>query len=357
MADSVPTYRDLTTNLTLQWVDTEDVQATQRALIEVTPGAAFLELPRGRRGEKGDPGAVGPGFWFRGLVTDQSELPQNLGPVDRGSAYPNTRTRSLHVWDGNEWSTIPDFVGVAGEPGKTPRPQVGSVVPGVDAEVSVNAAASTEDVFVLDFVLPQGPAGPPGEPGPEGNASDLSSSPDVDLTRAPVVGEALTWTGAKWAPRTSQAPVGPWMLGPEAFTPHSQGLIGSDKVQEKIICTYTLPGMPFDWRPVVIGGNLALETPLGVQFNADVRIGNAQKGDIVGHAVGKKFQRTDDLMPIHPWSTATASPSSAYGVVKANSATTVYVVLSKVAGSIGAWSFTRQNAGLTFMAMPVNSSF
>lgn len=357
MADSVPTYRDLETKLVLRWVDTEDIMATQRATIEVTPEASYLELPRGLRGEKGDKGDPGPGFWFRKLITNKNQLPTNLRDVDRGSAFPDTVSKSLWVWDGADYFEIPNFIGLRGEPGVTPRVQIGKVEPGVDAAVAVNQAASTEDTFVLDFTLPQGPVGPPGEKGDTGTASNVSSSPDVDVSRPPAVGEALTWNGSKWAPRNVLSPIGPWMMGPNDFQSHNQPLIGSGDVKEKLIGSMTIPGLPFDWRPMVIGGNLTLETPSGVQFNADVRVGNAQKGDIVGHGVGKKSQRLDEPMSLHPWSTGQVTPGSTYGVVKANTATTIYVVLGKVAGTIGAWQFTRQNAGLTFVAMPVNTGF
>lgn len=356
MADSVPTYSDLI-RLNLRWVDTEDVMATQRAIIEVTPDAATMELPRGLRGEKGEKGDPGPSPMWRALITDRSQLPQTLKDVDAGAAYADTNSKSLWVWTGTDYFEIPNFIGLRGEPGVTPRVQIGSVTPGGAASVSVNQAASTDEVFVLDFVLPQGPVGPQGPQGEEGSASNVSSSPDVDMSRAPSVGEALTWNGAKWAPRSVLAPIGPYMMGPNDFTEVAQGLIGSGDVNEKIIGSMVIPGLPFDWKPVVVGGLLTVETPLGVQFNADVRVGNAQKGDIIGHGVGKVFQRREDPTIIHPWSTDAVTPSNGYGMVKANTATTIYVVLKKVAGSIGGWNFWRQNAGLTIMCQPVNKDY
>lgn len=354
---TVPTYGDLQTKLVLRWIDTEDAMATQRAMIEVTPDAAYLELPRGRRGEKGEKGDPGPGFWFRQLITDRNQLPTNLRDVDRGAAFPDTNSKSLWVWDGADYFEIPNFIGLRGEPGVTPRVQIGKVEPGGDAMVSVNQAASTDDTFVLDFVLPQGPRGPQGDRGEVGAASNVSASPDVDVSRPPAVGEALTWNGSKWAPRNVLAPIGPFQMGPNDFQSFSQRLIGSADVTEKLIGSMTVPGLPFDWRPVVLGGLLKVETPLGVQYDAEVRVGNAQKGDIIGRGVGKIYQRRDDPTLLYPHSTVQVTPGSSYGVVKANTATTVYVVLKKVAGTVGGWDFWRDNAGLTFMAMPVNGGF
>lgn len=347
------TYKDLTTQLRLRWVDVEDVRATQHAVIEVTPEAAYLELPRGKKGDKGDKGDPGPGFWFRSLITDKSQLPRDLQDVDRGAAFPDTNSKSLWVWDGAQYFEIPNFIGLRGEPGVTPRVQIGKVEPGGQASVSVNQAASTDGTFVLDFVLPQGPRGPQGEQGDVGTASNVSSSPDVDLTHEPQPGEALTWNGLKWAPRTVLSPVGPFTLGPNDFTAIDVPLIGSGNVSEKLVASLTIPGQPFDWRPLVVSGLVKVETPIGVQYDAEVRVGNAQKGDIVGYGVGRVFQRWDDPTIIRPHYPQAVSPGSTYGVVKANTATTLYVVLKKHVGTIGAWKTDREWSNLVVMAQPV----
>lgn len=354
---TVPTYKDLETRLHLRWVDVEDASATQRALIEVTPNQAFMELPRGKRGEKGEQGPPGPGPMFRAHITDRSQLPTDLTQADWGAAYVDSVSRSLWVWTGQDYFEVQNFVGVQGEPGETPKIQIGSVRVAGEAAVSVNQSASTDGVVVLDFTLPAGPQGPQGKQGPPGEMSEISNAPDVDVSQPPEPGEALTWNGSKWAPRNVLSPVGPWMLAPSDFTSVSVNILESAGVSEKIVASYVVPGLPFDWRPVVVGGLLTVETPYGVQYNADVRVGNAQKGDIVGHGVGKPLQRREDPTLLHPWSTSTVTPGSTYGVVKANTATTIYVVLTKVAGTVGGWDFYRQNAGLTFYAQPVNGEY
>lgn len=350
---SDPTYGDLTKQLRLRWVDVEDVRATQHALIEVTPEAAYLELPRGRKGDKGDKGDPGPRPMWRAVVTSRSELPRDLRDVDAGAAYADTGSKSLWIWTGTDYFEVPNFIGLRGEPGVTPRVQIGKVEPGGEARVSVNQAASTDEVCVLDFVLPQGPVGPPGEKGDTGTASNVSASPDVDMSRDPSPGEALTWNGLKWAPRTVLNTVGPWTLGPNDFTNVDQKLIGSGEVSEKLVASLTIPGQPFDWRPLVLSGMVKIETPIGVQYNAEVRVGNAQKGDVVGYGVGRVFQRWDDPTIIRPYFPQAIQPSSTYGVVKANTATTIYVVLKKHVGTIGAWKTDREWSNLVVMAQPV----
>ena len=356
-AKLVATYQDLEQKLILRWVDTEDVLATQRAIIEVTPESATMELPRGRRGEPGDKGDPGAQMWLRGLITDNSELPTNLREVDQGAAWANTVTRSLWVWNGRNYIEIPNFIGIKGDAGETPRFQIGSVKPGLEAEVSVNHAASTDTLVVLDFTLPQGPQGDPGDKGDPGEAAALSESPDVDVSQPPEDGEALVWNGAKWAPRTVLAPIGPWVLAANDFTSFSQGTSGSGSVSEHLIASITVPPMPFDWHPVVLGGNLQVESSLSVQLDVEVRVGNAQRGDLVGYGTGRKNQSFTDLMVITPATESRVTPASPTGMVEANSATTIYVVLKKVQGSTGRWGFQRTNASLAFMAMPANPEY
>lgn len=352
---TTPTYRDLTTQLRLVWVDTEDVMSTQRAIIEVTPDTAYLELPRGRRGEKGEKGDAGPGLWFRHLITSPAELPTDLELVDAGAAFPDTNSRSLWVWEGADYVEIPDFIGLRGEKGDTPQVRVGEVRPGGEASVIVNQEASTEDITVLDFTLPQGPRGPQGKEGEQGEGSAVSDAPDVDLSQPPSPGEALVWNGTMWAPRAVLAPVGPFALGPSDFSVVNVGLIESANWSSAIVASMTVPGLPFDWRPMVEGGLFKAETPLNYQVDVEVRVGNAQQGDVVGYGVGKTLQRWDDPTLIRPFFPQTVTPGSAYGVVEANTATTIYVVAKKAHGGVGAWKSDREWSSLVVMAQPVVS--
>jgi hypothetical protein len=350
---TTPTYSDLTTQLRLQWVDTENVMATQRAIIEVTPDTAYLELPRGKRGEKGDKGDPGAQLWWRYLVTDRSELPSNLTLADEGAAFPDVGSRSLWIWDGETYLEVPEFIGMRGEKGETPRIRIGEVRAGDTASVIVDQGASTEDLVVLDFTLPRGPRGGQGDKGDQGDGSAISDAPDVDLSQPPSPGEALVWNGTMWAPRAVLAPVGPFALGPSDFSVVNVGLIESANWSSAIVASMTVPGLPFDWRPMVQGGLFKAETPLNYQVDVEVRVGNAQQGDVVGYGVGKTLQRWDDPTLIRPFFPQTITPGSAYGVVEANTATTIYVVAKKAHGGVGAWKSDREWSSLVVMAQPV----
>lgn len=69
-----PVLQELETKLKLLWVDTDDYMATQRAIIEVTPENAYMELPRGvqgQQGPKGDKGDKGEQWVKRDLTTGE----------------------------------------------------------------------------------------------------------------------------------------------------------------------------------------------------------------------------------------------------------------------------------------------
>lgn len=354
---TTPTFKDLTT-LTLRWVDVEDARATQRALIEVTPEGANLELPRGKKGDKGDKGDPGPGLWFRHLITHPSQLPQDLRQVDAGAAYPDTNSKSLWVWDGYDYLEVPNFIGLRGEPGITPNFQVGTVEPGLTASVSINETASTDEVKILDFTLPQGPKGDKGNPGPAGDGGPISSASDVDLTRPPADGEALTWNGAAWAPRSVLAPVGPWAMGPLQFNSVVQPNLGSESVSEQLIGSMTIPGLPYDWRPLIAGGVIMLKSVEGVRLDVEVHVGDAQMGDVIGRGIGQVGAQ-DVLEPVHivPHYEPGVTPSAAYGVVAANTATDISVVVKRRVGTMGEWEFLRDMASLVLIALPMNLEY
>ncbi|MGP6175452.1 phage tail protein [Corynebacterium sp. A21] len=351
MAD---TYDSLVKNVRLRWIDTEDALATQRAIIEITPEAAYLELPRGLRGEKGEKGDPASPIEWRYMITDPSQLPTDLTQYDQGAAFPDTVSKSLFVWDGADFFEIPSFIGLRGERGATPEIQIGSVTMGGTALVSVNQASSTEDRVVLDMQLPQGPRGPQGEVGPPGDSSELVNAPDYDNTQPPRVGDAVTWNGTHWAPRTVMSPVGPWVMGPQNFTPHNVGVIESGGVSERLLGTLTIPPLPFEYHPVCLGGHLRFDFPMGVKFDVDVRLGDASTGPRIGAGWGQVYQDIEnDVTIVVPWVNGAVTPELPSMTVPANTTVQIHVVARKSKGGIGGWEFTTEDASISFMAMPV----
>lgn len=347
------TYDDLVKNIRLQWVDVNDVLATQRAIIEVTPEAAYLELPRGKRGEKGDKGDPGAAALFRYPVVSQADLPKNLTEFDQGAAFPNVTTRELHVWTGNDFASVPDFIGVPGETGATPAFIIGKVTMGGGPIVSVDQASSTEERVVLDFQLPQGPRGPEGPAGPTGTSAALVEAPDYDNAQPPTTGDAIVWNGAKWQPSQVTQPVGPWIMGPNQFT---RQIVNSNTGGEYILGTLTIPGLPFDWRPLVVGGQLFFKSDgfgtWQTRVNGEIRLGNASTGKRIGMARGHEAASIHTPAIVVPYSDTAVTPETAVDIVPANTTTSIYVV-GKRAGGNGPWEFSPVQSSVTIMALPV----
>lgn len=347
-------YDDLVTKLRLQWIDTEDVLATQRAVIEVSPGGSFLELPRGRRGEKGQKGDPGAAAMFRYPVASRDDLPTNLTEFDQGAAFPDVGSRSLWVWSGSDYSEVPNFIGVPGETGATPEFVIGNVTMGGGPIVSVDQASSTEERVVLDFQLPQGPRGPEGPPGEKGDSAALVEAPDFNNTNPPRVGDAIVWNGTKWQPSQANVPLGPWTMGEVNFVRQDVTTGESGQVRERLIGTLTIPGLPFDWRPIVVGGQLFFRTSPGIRYDVDVRLADASAGIQIGSARGYINQKLGDPSIIVPFSSQGMTPGSPNITVPANTTVSIYVVARKTLdGNVGSWHFSPTGSSMTVIAMPV----
>lgn len=151
MADEYPVLKDLETKLILQWVDVEDVMATQRAIIQVEPAGAYLELPRGRRGPKGNKGDRGPGLQFQGIVKSFKDLPSTLNQSNMGWAWVNTSTKELHIWNGTSWIHVPNVAAVEAD--------LQTISQWVDnAEVAATSAAAAANTATQAIAGAQGQA-------------------------------------------------------------------------------------------------------------------------------------------------------------------------------------------------------
>jgi hypothetical protein len=287
------------------------------------------------------------------LPTNLTDLPADIGKyflIDTLDSEGMVTMETAWTWYGTAWRQF--MLGTFGPPGPVPAIEVEEnlIPPGEDAYVDTTAT-TTEPSW--DLYLPE-PAGPVGPVGP------LHNFPDVDTSTAPKTFDLLAFNGKYntagqpiWAPfAINQLLPGPYSMPESAFTAFT-GL-----TQQALIGSYTIPGQPFEWTPIVWGHlgmtgiNLSKDPLL---IGAQVLMGDPVSGVQIARGIGSTLGR----VVIYPHYTTTANkaltvtPTNQYAMVAANTAATIHVNLWND-GQQGLYSFHPGGAQLFVMATPVN---
>lgn len=291
------------------------------------------------KGDKGEDGLPSPvvDLHINPTITSPTQLPTDLGLDDKGKTW--WIGDLLYVWMGTEYLTRP--AGYPGKPG--PVPQMSFTMellpPG---ETSVVVPSGTALNPHLHFKI----AAPRGIPGP---AAAIRDALDYDNTLPPVDKDVPMWdeTAGKWKPKSF---LGKRIIAfsiPEAAFTNVNAIING-RIR---ILSYQLPVVDFACKPWVMGHFKAFGVDLNIldpfKIGAEVRLGDATSGQVIGRGKGTIAQETVVL----PHFSRPGAPTDAMtmdnevALINAGEQQTLNVNLVND-GLLGLYSFNRTDAQL-----------
>jgi hypothetical protein len=314
----------------------------RQALVEIREGA------QGPVGGEGDP--AWPWTWM-GDVADPAALTAlNLTTADARKAWRVVSENAIYFWSGMAFIPFYEAFGADGRQG-APSVLTGSGVAGATGSSAAAAITGTSPNQHLEITFPRGETGDTGDPGGAGAIADAEDV-QIDATYPLYQDYVLAWdtTLGKFRPVPNPRNAGPWCIAAAQFSGGS-----NINTSPKVIATITIPAQPTDWRPIVDGGVIMLSHVQSVgagRMDVEVRIGS-QDGDLVGYGVG--FPAANAIRcPINARFGFAMTPDATFGVVQANTTTTLYVLVRRVTGGSN-YTVTTEAAQMIVYAQPVRS--
>lgn len=327
-----------------------DTPAMMSASMECSgmEGSITLDALVGPQGVPGTPSPIVKMQYQDAAIDTVGDLPTNLldNSIDIGKAW--WIGNNVYVWTGEDWMVRQ--MGVTGPPGPVPN-----VTPSIEL---VEGDAPTQ-------IVTSGTALNPGWllqinkesiRGPEGDGTAIRNSADYDNSRAPSVGDVITWNGSHYAPGGFN------LLSTRIYSvPEAAFTSFTSITQRQQIVAFQVPPQPFDWKPIVFGHlrvqGVELDSDPSI-LSAEVRLGNVAAGELVARGYGNGTTWTT-IIP--HFSTTTTShdaitPENATALVPAyHSGTegTLYASVYNDSGVAGAYNFNSKNAQLVVMVVPV----
>lgn len=327
------------------------------ATMEAVGDEAFvtMDVLQGPRGFPGQNAPLVEILWDPAIETTD-DLPDDWDINDKNKGY--WIGDLVYIWNGdNAW--IPKRPGPAGPTGRTP---IISVAAHSDiltwdeqllgAEPIADIAGTPENPHIT-LQVPQGPPGPTGPAGPIRLSEDYWEPEDGPVDKSMMVWNEDT---QKWEAVDSAVFTPRFFTVPEGAFTNFSGVATRQQ-----ICAFEIPPMPFDYV-IKVGGHIRA---IGLEADADpliigaeVRVGNATSGQLIGRGFGN----------ISTWTTFTphystggggsmdaVTPDGSIGRIPKNTsgaASTVYVNLYND-GLFGLYNFNKSGAQLDLLLIPV----
>lgn len=335
----------------------EDLDGTPilTGTVTVTPAVAALTLPRGPAGPAGPKGRPRTTFQKMGEITNAAARPGGLGPDDRGKWWHRLDDDGMDTWTGTEWRHSANAVGPQGLIAPTPSLAV------IDTHHKVElTAAGLEITGVRDQqITATAPAGLAGAVGPVGASGAITASPDYDAA-AGVANRsmfAFTPAGRKFRAQAVPDGYGPWSWWQTDFNA-SSGEVATDLL---IAGTFTVPALPFVWRPICYG-LLSVYHPASAQVYTQVSVRLGTANGLVVAGTRSKWGATEYLNSSYgplfadDESPKTLSPSSTVATVPAGQPATLVVCVERRGNDSGSTlkiGFSQTRSSLTVFARPI----
>ncbi|WP_306358858.1 MULTISPECIES: hypothetical protein [unclassified Nocardia] len=312
----------------------------------------LIEIREGAPGPAGGEGAPAWPWEWQGDIADVAALEAlGLGTSDARKAWRVVAENTIYYWTGLDFIPFADSFGADGHQG-APTALTGSAVAGPTGASAAAALTGTPPTQHLEITFPRGETGEVGDPGDPGRIQDAADVL-IDTDHRLAQDYVLAWgTGlGKFRPVPNPRLGGPWAIAGSQFSGGS-GL----NTPTKVVATMTIPSQPHQWRPIVEGGVVALAHVQSVgdtRVDIEVRLGDPETGDLIAFGAGVASANNHRVL-IGPRYSFAASPASTFGVVPANTTTTLYVVARRVVGT-GNYSVTTSNAQLIVYAQAVRT--
>ncbi|MGW6423520.1 hypothetical protein ACWF82_12655 [Nocardia sp. NPDC055053] len=326
-----------------------------------TPRSGDLELMTGLAGPAGPAGAAARPFRWEGDIADQaalSALGSKLGVAQAGKAWRVLSAGTLVYWNGTGFDSFAEAFGAAGPDGEPCSVSIGTVETGpVGSELAVTVTGAAPNL-VLNLVVPrgvQGAKGTTGGPGPLRQSTDYLDGAHPDRA-VPVWDVGLS----KWKPVPYPGLRGPWTINDDVAWDGNAGFVPSQNnisAATKVVAQLNVPAQDTAWRPMVFGGVVVRSVENYDQFttriDAEVRIGSATgqrvalgSGQVTGAHTRARLQPFLGVRNL--------TPDNPIGVIPAGQNATLYVVLSRNAGTAN-YDYIMDDSEVVCFARPVGA--
>lgn len=310
-----------------------------------TDGTVTMDALVGPQGVPGEPSPIVK-MEYGSQIDDAADLPTDLLNIELDIGRTWWIGNNVYIWSGEGWMIRQ--MGTPGPPG--PVPHITPSFDLVDTENEIIISGTDLNPGWLLNINREAIRGPAGEGGP------IRGAGDYDDSRTPVVNDIIAWNGSHYAPKPLD------VVHPHVYSVPEAAFTSFSAITSRAqICAFAIPPQPFDWKPVVFGQVRVV----GIELDADpliigceVRLGNSSAGTLIGRGFGN----------ITTWTTIVphfSSPQSANDAITPENSTavvpayhsgsegTIYASVFND-GSVGAYNFSKTNAQLVVMVMPVS---